>query len=63
MEKCERCGKENCGLIMSMFNTQMICFDCKEREKKRPDYREAVRRECEEVRKGNYNFKGLYFDG
>jgi len=44
---------------MSMFNTQMICMDCKDGEKENPKYEEAVRREAEEVKKGNYNFEGI----
>jgi len=56
---CERCKSETRTSIMSMFNTQMICMDCKEKEKENPRYKEAIRAEAEEVRKGNYNFKGI----
>ena len=31
----------------------------KEKERQRPDYREAVEAELAEIRKGNYNFKGI----
>jgi hypothetical protein len=34
-------------------------MDCKEKEKENPRYKEAIRAEAEEVRKGNYNFKGI----
>jgi len=44
---------------MSKFNTQVICFDCKDRERKHPNYGEADRAEVEAVRSGNYNFPGI----
>ncbi len=59
MSNCQRCGNETISTIMSMFNTQMICMDCKDGEKENPKYEEAVRREAEEVKKGNYNFEGI----
>jgi hypothetical protein len=31
--------------IMSMYNTQWICMDCKDKEQKRDDYQEAVDRD------------------
>jgi hypothetical protein len=42
-----------------MFNTQIICKPCKEVETKSPRYEEAVKADNEEIRKGNYNFKGI----
>ena len=42
-----------------MFNTQMICKACKVNETKHPRYEEAVKREYEEVLKGNYDYIGL----
>ena len=44
---------------MSMFNTQMICMECKDAERKRPDYEEARDAEAAEVARGNFNFKGV----
>lgn len=44
---------------MSMFNTQCICMDCKKKETQRADYKDAVDAEREEIKKGNYNFKGI----
>ena len=44
---------------MSMFNTDTICLDCKEAERKRIDYEAAVRAEVAACRAGNYNFKGV----
>lgn len=59
-KKCDRCGGSlEGGRIMSMFNTDCICMDCLEKEKKDKDYKKALEAEREEVKKGNYNFKGI----
>ena len=57
--KCDRCGKKTKSLIMSMFNTENICKECKEKEVKHPLYEKAREIERQEVLKGNYNFKGI----
>lgn len=58
--KCDRCGGSlESGRTMSMFNEDCICMDCKHKERERADYGVAVEAEHEEVRKGNYNFKGI----
>lgn len=44
---------------MSMFNTEMICMSCKDKEKRHPDYPAAQAAEREAVQKGNYNFEGI----
>ena len=44
---------------MSMFDTSCICLACAWEERERPDYRRAADAELAEVRKGNYNFKGI----
>lgn len=57
---CDRCGgslKE--GRIMSMYNTDCICIKCKEKEMKQSDYKKASDAEYEEVKRGNYNYKGI----
>ena len=59
MTKCDRCGKETDSFTMSYFNTQNICWKCEKIEKAHPKYAEAREREWEEVRKGNYNYKGI----
>lgn len=56
---CDRCGAKLEFRIMSMFNTDVICLDCKEKEKHRTDYKRAVETDHEQIRKGNYNFKGI----
>ena len=44
---------------MSMFNEDCICMKCTEAETKDKDYEKAREAEMTEVRKGNYNFKGI----
>lgn len=59
-ENCDRCGKSlKEGRIMSMFNTQCICMECKKKETQRDDYKDAADKEREEIKKGNYNYKGI----
>jgi len=59
-EECDRCGKSlESGRIMSIYNTQCICIECKKKEMQRKDYKDAVNAEHEEIKKGNYNYKGL----
>jgi hypothetical protein len=60
IKNCNRCFGETNGItIMSMFNEQVICMQCKEIEKKHPKYNLASKTEIEEIKKGNYNFKGI----
>ena len=56
---CDRCGKPLTVRTMSMFNTETICMDCAEAERKRPDYAAARDAEAAAVRAGNFNFKGV----
>ena len=57
--KCNRCKKETFSTIMSKLNTQMICPDCEEAEKKPPRYQEAVAAELEACQRGDFNFPGI----
>ena len=58
---CPRCGEStNNQTTMSVFNTDTICIPCKNKEKEDPDYQLAVDTEAAEVRKGNYNYPGIY---
>jgi len=60
---CDRCGGSlKGGRIMSMYNTDCICLSCKDKESKRADYGEAVKADHEEIKKGNYNYKGIKGD-
>jgi hypothetical protein len=36
---------------------------CKDEEKQHPRYEEACERDLAEIRKGNYNFEGIGWDG
>lgn len=57
---CDRCGGSlKNGRIMSMFNTDCICIACSKSEKQDEDYERAVNADHEEIKKGNYNFKGI----
>ena len=54
-----RNSKETSVHIMSMFNTEEICMDCKTEEKMRPDYTDAVETDNAAIRRGDYNFPGI----
>lgn len=57
---CDRCnGSLEGGRIMSMFNEQCICMKCKDEEMKDKDYKKARDTDNEEIKKGNYNYKGI----
>lgn len=47
---------------MSMYNMDCICLSCKDRESKRNDYGEAVKADHKEIKKGNFNYKGIKGD-
>ena len=57
--KCERCRRKCGSLIMSKFDTAMLCMTCKTEEQKHPAYEEADRAELDAVRRGDYNFPGV----
>lgn len=57
---CDRCGGSlDGGRIMSMFNEDCICMECKRKETEHPDYAKARDAEHEAVKSGNRNFKGI----
>jgi hypothetical protein len=56
---CHRCNVETNCHTMSKFNTQLICMDCKKKEREHPDYEKASRVELLHVKQGNFNFKGI----
>ena len=63
-QNCDRCGKPLNGMrIMSMYNEDCLCMDCKDKERNRSDYKDAVEADHAEIRKGNYNFKGIGYPG
>jgi hypothetical protein len=59
-KNCDRCGGSlEKGRIMSMYNSDCLCLNCKEAETKRSDYQEAVEADHDEISKGNFNYKGI----
>lgn len=57
---CDRCGRSlKEGRTMSMFNEDCLCMECKDEERKRKDYKTAQDADIAEIKKGNYNFKGI----
>ena len=60
VQNCDRCGKLLNGCrIMSMYNQDVLCMDCKDKETQREDYSKAVEADHAEIRRGNYNFAGI----
>ena len=56
---CDRCHGHAVARIMSKFNTEMICMECKKKEKEHPSYKAADAAEIASVRSGNMNFPGV----
>lgn len=60
---CDRCGRTNVPLIMSKFNTEMICDDgdesCKAKERRHPKYAAADAAEVQACLRGEYDFPGI----
>lgn len=63
MENCHRCRKETSVTIMSMFSTQIICMDCSDKERQSVRFQEAREADERAIRAGNYNFKGIGYNG
>lgn len=60
---CDRCGGElTGGRIMSMFNTDCICMDCKRKETERADYKTACIAEQIAIEKGDRNYIGIGYE-
>jgi hypothetical protein len=59
MTPCDRCNQPTVVRIMSMFNLDMICMDCKDKEKKHPRYFEAELADRKAARRGNRQFEGI----
>ena len=58
---CERCGVslKLRAHTLSFFNTQMICMECREKERAHPGYKRAHDAEVEAVKRGDFNFPGV----
>lgn len=48
---------------MSMFNTDCICPECKEKERRLPEYEDAVEAERKALLAGDRNFVGIGYPG
>ena len=61
VSKCDRChGPLDGGRILSMYNAHdVLCMKCKMAERKHSDYRDAVEADNAEIRKGNFNYRGV----
>ncbi len=59
MRTCDRCQVKTLSTIMSFFNQDVLCMDCKDKEKAHPRYAEAVKAEFEACNSGDYNFPGI----
>lgn len=58
-DNCDRCGESTNNITtMSIFNEDVICIVCKEKEKKDPDYEAAQEAEREALKSGNSNYGG-----
>ena len=57
--ECSRCHVPCFAVIMSMFNADMICLDCKSAETTRPDYNDAVKADEAAIKAGDTTFKGI----
>jgi hypothetical protein len=56
-KECDRCHKSlERGRTMSMFNTDCLCLECKEKERDDPEYAAAVNADHQAVNKGNLRF-------
>jgi hypothetical protein len=56
---CDRCYQPTTTFSRSYFNGDVICDDCKEKEKAHPLYIEAKRIENQEIDRGNFTFPGI----
>lgn len=62
VKNCDRCNIDLSGKsrIMSKMNTDVLCSDCHEEEMNHEHYKKACDAEHEEIKKGNYNYEGLF---
>jgi len=59
MTRCPRCRRFTDVTLMSTFNTDLLCLDCKDREERHPDYEAARKAEAEAARRGVFDFPGV----
>ena len=56
---CQRCGAKSNMHTMSMFNQDLVCMDCSDKEREHPLFKEAEQADAHEVLNGNWNFPGI----
>jgi hypothetical protein len=56
---CARCNRHTGVTIMSKFNQDELCMECKSTETYHPDYQRASDAELEAVKAGDRNFAGI----
>lgn len=56
---CARCGATNTASIVSKYNLDEICIECKHDERRLPSYAHADAEEVASVRAGHLNFPGV----
>ncbi len=56
---CQRCKRGTNITSMSMFNTQICCSKCIERERAHPDFPKAREAEQKSIENGDYNYSGI----
>ena len=56
---CQRCMKGTNTTQMSMFNTQICCSECIEKERAHPDFPKAREAEQKALQDGDYNYVGI----
>jgi len=57
---CDNCGGSlDGGRIMSMFDERCLCIPCSDKEKKDPEYEDAVKADIEQIKGGNFNYEGI----
>jgi len=61
VSKCDRChGPLDGGRILSMYNDHdVLCTKCKEAERQRSDYQNAVEADNAAIRRGELNYCGI----
>ena len=56
---CDRCGKDTNTHIMSWFNKDEICPECKNKERSHPRFQEAKDAVIAKEKEGNMNWEGI----
>ncbi len=57
---CDRCHQLLNGIrTQSMYNNDVLCMSCKDKETQRSDYPDAVQADVDAIKHGDYNFPGI----